>query len=233
MTAVLWFRSAQKWTNASQSVLSQQSQRIKLTRETPRNDCLPCLKTQLVLSRGNIQEERIVHVSSAHVGALNCTAIRIMNRYRCLQQQKEQKVSLKIDFNILHSIGYRKKAKRKRTEDRCNKLLSYGSYRISEVYSCCNIRVPSEPLSLATSDVSFHIFDSLCARCSTASCQEPRSNALATFFRFLGLQVNSTRFLEKAQRWRSCCRFRWSTGTLWPVSFLFGFLSPEWVWRSG
>ncbi|EYC37951.1 hypothetical protein Y032_0755g2082 [Ancylostoma ceylanicum] len=142
-------------------IMNQQSQYIKLTRETPRNGWLPYLNTQLMLRNGVLRvkwyrkessKNIIVHAASAHPAAVKHAVIRNMLKTAAdvCSGETERQESLKQAFSILHSNGYQTKPKRTRklrdtssTVERSNKLLlclPFISDRISAAIRKCLIQ---------------------------------------------------------------------------------------------
>ncbi|EYC20993.1 hypothetical protein Y032_0020g172 [Ancylostoma ceylanicum] len=142
-------------------ILNQQSQYIKLTRETPRDGWLPYLNTQLMLSNGVVRvkwyrkessKNIIVHAASAHPIAVKRAVIRNMLKTATdvCSGEIERQESLEQAFNILHNNGYQTKPRKTRklrnasfTEERSNKLLlclPFVSDRISAAIRKCLIR---------------------------------------------------------------------------------------------
>ncbi|EYB90256.1 hypothetical protein Y032_0222g2630 [Ancylostoma ceylanicum] len=142
-------------------ILNQQSQYIKLTRETPRDGWLAYLNIQLMLSNGVVRvkwyrkessKNIIVHAASAHPTAVKRAVIRNMLKTATdvCSGEIERQESLKQAFDILHSNGYQTKPRKTRrlrnvssTVERSDKLLlclPFISDRISAAIRKCLIR---------------------------------------------------------------------------------------------
>ncbi|EYC29815.1 hypothetical protein Y032_0005g2276 [Ancylostoma ceylanicum] len=142
-------------------ILNQQSQYIKLTRETPRDGWLAYLNIQLMLSNGVVRvkwyrkessKNIIVHAASAHPTAVKRAVIRNMLKTATdvCSGEIERQGSLKQAFDILHSNGYQTKPRKTRrllnvssTVERSDKLLlwlPFISDRISAAIRKCLIR---------------------------------------------------------------------------------------------
>ncbi|EYC44537.1 hypothetical protein Y032_0458g1830 [Ancylostoma ceylanicum] len=105
-------------------ILNQQSQYIKLTRETPRDGWLPYLNTQLMLCNGVVRvkwyrkessKNIIVHAASAHPVAVKRAVIHNMLKTATsvCSGEVERQESLNLASNILYSNGYKAKPRTK------------------------------------------------------------------------------------------------------------------------
>ncbi|EYC04549.1 hypothetical protein Y032_0087g2074 [Ancylostoma ceylanicum] len=142
-------------------ILNQQSQYIRLTRETPREGWLPYLNTQLKVSNGVVHvkwyrkessKNIIVHASSAHPAAVKRAVAgnMIKTAIKFSSGDAERQESLKQASDILRSNGYQARAKRIKTshatsstKPRAGKLplcLPFITDRISSAIRQCLIR---------------------------------------------------------------------------------------------
>ncbi|EYC06837.1 hypothetical protein Y032_0073g732 [Ancylostoma ceylanicum] len=108
------------------NILNQQSQYIKLTRETPRNGWLPYLNTQVKLSRGIVDakwyrketsKNILIHVNSAHPAAMKRAVIRNMFKtaVEVCTGEVERSESRRVASQIARSNGYSVPPRKSRT----------------------------------------------------------------------------------------------------------------------
>ena len=126
-------------------ILNEQSQHIRLTRETPQNGWLSFLNTQVSLSGGTLRvkwyrkessKNILIHATSAHPAAVKHAVINNMFKtaVEVCTGDTERNESLKLAFKIAQSNGYKELHRRRRSSSR--HVMSNRSLRQNKLPLC-------------------------------------------------------------------------------------------------